>query len=114
MILTSLIMGAVVVVAATALAVFWNDIISWLKRTINKVKEIIRGIHCGVNIFIKKVREAVTEISKHYAKNGMVWEETTVIKKLQYSELPDEIKAKLKRDDYEYDQTEELQRELER
>ena len=112
MIFTALIMGAAALVAVSAIAVFWNEVVSWLKRAITKVKEIISGVHKGVSVFIKKMREAAKEISKHYSKVGTKWQETIVEKNIQYNDLPDEIKQKVRYDAMEVDVTDELELQL--
>lgn len=96
MILTGLILGAVLTTAAIGtIAYFWNEITSWLKRAIAKVKEIVSGIVYGTKVLAKKLDEGLKEISKHYSKNGTQWEETTVTKTIPESEVPPEILAKV-------------------
>lgn len=108
MILTSLLLGATAIVAVTAVAVFWNEIVEWLKRAVTRVQEIISGVVQGFSIFIKKMREAAKEISKHFSKVGTKWQETIVEKNISFNDLPDEIKRKLTLDDVECDFTNEL------
>lgn len=94
MILSALIAGAAIIAGASLLAAFWNDITAWLKRAFQKVKEVVQAVVLGTKIFIKKMGEAFKEISKHYSKKGVKWQETIVTKEISASEVPDEIKAK--------------------
>lgn len=94
MILSALIAGAVILAGAGIVATFWNDITSWLKKAFQKVKEVVNAVVLGTKIFIKKIGEAFKEISKHYSKKGVKWQETIVTKEISASEVPDEIKAK--------------------
>lgn len=94
MILTTILLGATLITGVGLLAKFWNEITDWLKRAINKVKEIIGTISYGVRVFIKKVKEGIQEISKHFHKNGTQWNETIVTRTISESEVPEEIRAK--------------------
>lgn len=111
MILTTLLLGAGIIAGVGLLAAFWNEITSWLKRAVEKVKEIVSGIHYGVTVFVKKLREGMKEISKHYSKKGTQWEETTVTRTISESEVPDEIKQKARLNE-EVEITKELELEL--
>lgn len=111
MILTTLLFGAAVIAGIGLLAEFWNDITAWLRKAVNKVKEVVGRISFGVRVFVKKIQEGLKEISKHYSKTGTEWEETVVTRKIPESQVPDEIKAKA----YSYketDITEELELQL--
>lgn len=76
------------------LAEFWKDITDWLRKAVNKVKEVVGKISYGVKVFIKKIQEGLKEISKHYSRTGTEWEETVVTRKIPENQVPDEIKAK--------------------
>ncbi len=95
MILGTLILAAGLLAGASLLAAFWNDITSWLKRAIAKVKQVVNAVVLGAKIFMKKTGEAFKEISKHYSKKGVKWQETIVTKEISESEVPDEIKEKV-------------------
>ncbi|MCI3923531.1 hypothetical protein MO973_25215 [Paenibacillus sp. TRM 82003] len=98
MIITSLIIGAALLVGGSLIARFWNDIIGWLKRGIEKVKTMIRTAVYGTKVFVRKMREAVQEISKHYAKDrDNRWNETVVTREVSESEVPPEIRAMAQR-----------------
>lgn len=108
MILAALIIGCAV---AGLLAAFWKDLVSFLQKAIEKVKQIVSGILYGTKVFIKKINEAVKEISRHYSKVDGHWQETIITKTISASEVPEDI---LKRAGYtELDITDELEMQLE-
>ncbi|EGQ7901750.1 MULTISPECIES: hypothetical protein [Vibrio] len=75
-----------------AVATFWSDIKEWIVRGAKKVAEVVRGVVFGVRVFVKKMRDAFKEISRHYSKDRQGnWEETTVTRKVSPSEVPQEI-----------------------
>lgn len=95
MILTTLLLGAGLLLGGSLLTRFWNDIIEWLKRAVDKVAEVIVGVVYGCTVFIKKLLEGVQEISKHYSKrNDGKWEETVVTKQISEDQVPEEIRRK--------------------
>ncbi len=105
--------GAVLAAGVVGLvATFWNDILDFLRRAVQKVKAVVQGVLHGSKIFLKKMREAVQEISRHYSKVGNRWQETIVTRTVSESEIPEEIlqKARLNQ---EYDITDELEMQLE-
>ncbi len=112
MILTGLIMGATLLVGASALATFWNNIINWLKRVYKKLETVIKGVLHGSRIFMKKMGEAVKEISKNYSKVGTKWQETIVDKNIALNEVPDEYLNKMSVNNREYEFSDELEMQL--
>lgn len=72
-----------------------DEIVDWLKRGIEKIREVLKMIVLGVKIFIKKIGEAFKEISKHYSQdtNGK-WHETMVTREVSENEVPPEILRK--------------------
>lgn len=85
------------VAAATMISLlepFWGDIVNFVNRAINKIKDLARKFLQGVKIFVRKVKEAVEEVSKYYSKIGVEWEETTVTRKISASEVPADILEK--------------------
>ncbi len=111
MILTAILIGVGVIVGATLLVKFWNEMTSWLKRAINTVKEICGMISYGVSVFVRKVGEGLKEISKHYIKKNNQWEEKIVSRTISENEVPNEIREKASYS-YEVDVTEELENQL--
>lgn len=112
MILTSIILGAALIVGTSVVIAFWNDVLSWLKRVTEKVKTVVKGVLQGTCIFLKKMKEAAKEISKNYAKVGTKWQETIVEKTISYNEIPEEYRNRIQVDNLEYDYTKELQLQM--
>lgn len=98
MIITSLIIGAALLVGGTLVATFWNDVISWLKRAIRKVGELINKAVYGTKLFIRSLGKSYQETSKHYAKdyNGR-WNETVTTREVSADEVPPEIRKMAQR-----------------
>lgn len=94
MILTSLLIGAALIAGGTLIASFWNEIVDWLKRAVVKVKQMIRMAVYGTKVFIRKMAEAIKEISKHYSQDQQGrWHETVVTREVDESQVPPEIRA---------------------
>ena len=110
MILSALILGATVIAGVSIIAKFWNEVVSWLKRVYDKIKSMIQGVLMGSTIFFKG--EAAKEISKNYAKVGTKWQETIVEKNISASEIPEEYRNKMRRDNQEYEFSDELEHQL--
>lgn len=94
MILSAIILGATLIAGATIVATFWNEITTWLRNTITKVKQMIDGVVYGAKVFVKKISEGIQEISKHYSKNGQKWTETISTREVSESEVPEDIRRK--------------------
>lgn len=85
-------LAGAVIMGIGAAATFWSDIKDWIVRGAKKVAEVVRGVVFGVRVLAKKMREAFKEISRHYSKDRQGnWEETTVTRKVDSSEVPQEI-----------------------
>lgn len=112
MILTGLLLGAVALAGIGIVAAFWNDLVSFLKKAVNKVKQIVNGIVYGCKVFVRKLSEGVKEISRHYSKVDQHWEETTVTRTINESEVPPEILERANRGQ-DLDITDELEMQLE-
>lgn len=104
-----------IVIAATlfAVGIFWSDFVSWVKNRVESIKRTVSGILHGVKVFVKKIGEAAEEIAKYYSKDGTQWYETTETRKINGSEVPEEIRrrADYKREE-ELDVTNEFKMEL--
>jgi cell shape-determining protein MreC len=96
-----------------ALIAFWKEIVEWIKKAVNKIKEVLKVAVEGVRTFIVKTREGLQNKSKYYNKNKLTseWEETVYTKKVDESEVPPEILAKVRIStiDIDISTTEELQ-----
>jgi len=102
------------VLGAFTLASFWEEFRNWLKEVVTKVKKIIKRAVIGFKIFVKKMGEAIKEISKNYSQNEEGrWHETVVSREISESEVPADILEKAKRQQgIEVDVTEELELQL--
>lgn len=112
MILTALLWGAGILAGVGIVAAFWNDIVKFLKKAVEKVRRLVEGVVYGCKVFVKKMREGVKEISRHYFKVDQHWEETTVTKVISESEVPPEILERARANE-ELDITDELEMQLE-
>ncbi|GCF70225.1 MULTISPECIES: hypothetical protein [Bacillus] len=113
MILTSLIVGAGILIGGSLLARYWNSVVDWLKRAISKVQEMMQTIIYGTKVFIKKMYEAMQEISKHYTRDQQgQWHETVVTREVSEYDVPPEILAKANKTSQETDITHELELQL--
>lgn len=110
MILTSIIFSAVLAAGIVGIAAtFWNDIISFLKKGIEKVRQVVKGVVYGCRVFIKKISEGVSEISRHYSKVDEHWQETTITRTVPESEVPPEILKRAEMQKKEVDITDEME-----
>ena len=112
MILTTLLLGAAIIAGVGIVAAFWNDLVKFLKKAIQKVRQLVEGIVYGCKVFVRKIREGIKEISRHYSKVDQHWEETTVTKTISESEVPPEILERARASE-ELDITDELEMQLE-
>ena len=98
--LGTLLLGAAVAGLATAvIAVFWKEIIQWLSKVVNVIKERFHRIIEGSELFLQKIGGRYKQISHNYSKidNGQ-WMKDTVInkKEVDESEIPKDILEKAK------------------
>jgi hypothetical protein len=93
----AIILGLSAVIIAGLLP-FWNDIVNWLRKAANKIKEVLGVTVEGTRTFIVKTKEGFKNKSKYYNKNKLTneWEETTYTKQVSESEIPPEILAKVR------------------
>lgn len=96
-----------------ALCLYWRNILEWIKKAANKIKEVLGITVQGTRTFISKRLEGFKNISKYYSENNLTgeWEETVYTKSVSRSEIPPEILAKVDSGafDTEISTTEELQ-----
>lgn len=101
-------------VLALAVASFWKDIVAWMKKVVEKVKEIVAKAVVGFKIFVTRMAEAIREIAKNYSQDQHGrWQETIVTREIPESEVPADILAKVRRNGGEVDVTKELELQLE-
>ncbi len=113
MIATVIILSLSLAVIA-GLALYWKNIVAWIKKAIDKIKEVLGIAVQGTRTFlVKHVGGAFKNISKYYSVNKMTgeWEETVYTKSVSESEIPADIlqKALMADFDVEVSTTEELQ-----
>ena len=115
MILTALLFGAAVIAGAGIVAAFWNDLVAFLKKAVEKVRAVVAGIVYGTKVFIRKIGEAFKEISRNYSKVDDHWQETIVTREIPASKVPEDILARANEIGYgqELDITDELEMQLE-
>jgi len=101
--------------ALVALAVFWKELIEWIRRAIDKIKQIVSGVLAGVKTFIVRMSDGLKNIAKYYSKDKITneYEETVTKKAVDENEVPEELRAKIKAQmNVEVDTTEELMLKL--
>lgn len=100
----------------SSLKKFWSDIVNWIKKAADKIKQALNVVVEGTRTFIMRTREGLKNKSKYYSKNKLTneWEEYVQVKQVDESEVPPEILAKVKKQelDAEVSTTEELQLEI--
>lgn len=110
MIGTALIMTAVLI----GLAVFWENIVKWLRKLFEKIQQMIRGVIYGAKVFVRKASNKLQEITYSYTKTPEgKWQEVQAKKDIEESDLPNDIKKKLNMS-AECDITDDLAMQLER
>lgn len=79
------------------LVVFWKKIVEWIKKALEKIKEVLGVVVEGVRTFIIRTEDGLKNKSVYYNKNKInkEWEETVYFKKVEESEVPPEILAKV-------------------
>lgn len=101
-------------VLALAVASFWKDIVVWMKKVVEKIKQIAAKAIAGFKIFVTRVAEAIKEVAKTYSQDQQGrWQETIVTREISESEVPADILAKVRRAKGEVDVTKELELQLE-
>lgn len=108
--------GAILLGASIAaiVGIFWEEIVEWLKICVEKIKKIVAGIWYGVKVFLSKVGENVSQISRHYSKEGDQWYVTQETRKISQNDVPMDILDKMRRSRAaETDITDEIEEKLE-
>lgn len=99
-------------VVIAGLAVFWKNILEWIKKAAKRIMEVLGIPVDGTRTFIKKTVDGFKNISKYYSENKITgeWEENVLTKPVSESEIPVEILNKVKSTamDQEISTTEEL------
>jgi len=107
-----LIILALSAVAIAALVTYWKNILEWIKKAVNKIKEVLNLQPDGTKTFISRAAEGFQNKSKYYYKSKMTseWEEVVYTKPVNENEVPADILAKVRRQaiNIEIDTTQEL------
>lgn len=72
------------------LAMFWQNIIAWIKKAVNKIKEVLGLQPDGTRTFITRTAEGLKNKSKYYYKSKLTseWEEVVYTKAVDENEVP--------------------------
>lgn len=96
----------------TGLLVFWQKIVEWIKKAVNKIKEVLGITPDGTKTFISRTVDGFRNKSKYYYKQKVTneWEEVTYTKSVDESEIPFDILEKVRKQaiSVEIETTEEL------
>ena len=87
------ILAVATVAIGVVCAVFWENIVGWLKKAANKIKEKLNKIVYGTKVLATKIAGKLKKISKNYVRNGTEWEEYVLTKEVEEDEVPEFIKA---------------------
>lgn len=112
MIAIALILGATAIIGTTLIAKYWNKVLSFLQKVIQKLKAKVQGTLMGSAVYIRKVGRKFQNKTKHYSKDEMMrWKETTVVYEMEEEEVPEEYRRYA--NEYEdYDVSDELEMQL--
>lgn len=83
-------------VSSVELSPFWEELIDFLKNTIELVKKTVPGILYGTKVFVKKTGETIKVIFDHYSKSGDRWIKTTYTREVSEYDIPDDILQRAK------------------
>ena len=92
----AIILGLTAVMIA-GLLVYWQKIVKWIKKAVDKIKEVLGLEPDGTRTFITKAVDGFKNRSKYYYKSKVTreWEEVVYTKAVDVSEVPAEILAKV-------------------
>ena len=100
---------------AIALAVFWKEIVAWVKRVIERLPESVKRNLQGATAFVEKVVGVIKNIMNYYSYDGQTkkWTETVVSREVDPSQIPKNIREKMEQGSRKVDISDELQEKLE-
>ena len=80
------------------LIAFWRNIIEWIKKAVDKIKEILGIMVQGTRTFVLRTREGIKNRSKYYHENKIngELEEHVYTRNVDESEIPADILAKVR------------------
>lgn len=81
------------------LVAFWKNIVQWIKKAVDRIKEVLGVQVQGTRTFVKKCAEGFKNVSKYYSENKLTgeWEENVLTQSVSEKEIPAEILAKVKK-----------------
>lgn len=81
------------------LLMFWRNIVGWIKKAANKIKEVLGRAPEGTKTFITQTAEGFKNRSKYYYREEVTesWKEVVYTKPVAEAEVPAEILAKVRR-----------------
>jgi len=92
---TLLIIGAVGALAGAVIHAYWKNIIQWLAKATNKIKEVLHVTVEGTETFIKRIGAGFKNMSENYSKlpEGK-WRKDVVMEQnyIDENDVPEEIK----------------------
>jgi uncharacterized protein (UPF0297 family) len=104
-----LLIGGAIIGAIVAL--YWRELLSWMQRAIEKIKQIAKGVLEGAKTFIARMHDGIKNIAKYYSRDMITneYEETVTKKAVNESDVPEELRAKIRLQmDVEFDTTDEF------
>lgn len=107
-------LGVALAAGAVALAVFWKEIVGWIKRVYEKLPASIKQNLQGAVAFVERIAGAIKNIMNYYSYNEETqkWTETTVSREVEPNQVPKHILDRMKTAS-KVDITDELQEKLE-
>lgn len=85
--------AAATIAVGVVCAVFWDDILGWIKKAAQKIKEKLQKVVYGTKVLATKIAGKLKKISKNYVRNGTEWEEYVLTKEIEENDVPDYIRA---------------------
>ncbi len=92
-----ILLGAAALTGAL-IAVYWKKIVKWLQAAYEYLPESLKKRIQGFVTLVKAIHGVFKNIVKYYSYNEETqkWKQTIVTQEVNESEIPDEIKAKIK------------------
>lgn len=98
------------IVGVAVVAMFWKEIVSWMKRIYEKLPASVKENLKGAMAFVKKIGDTFKNLMVYYSygEKTQKWTETTVSREVDSGSIPAHILKKLKATE-QVDITEELE-----
>lgn len=93
-----LLIAGIAFAAGVTLAVFWKDLIPWLKKAAEKVKEILKKIVgvilVGVKVYIQRNNGILRRVAKYYSQDQETrrWSEHVISQEISENEVPEDVR----------------------